>query len=1477
LLAPLTVCAAAKQEEGQGEKRKGAPADGKGGKSKKPKSAAAAAAEKVVPKKALPSMFKGGKDPNAIKKKKAATAEADDLLKDMLGDMGGPAPAAKKKKLHTAGSVMPEEMVDFTTFDTSNYESSKRRKSGYDAFDAPPPSAAAMTFDDEGGVEVEDAPQMSEEERKIQEEIEELERQSKLSKLKAKLEATKAGVTFEDPEADEAPQAKTPSGPSTSPATKTPAPEDKIQVDGVTPRVHKTAKVDGSFWENQAADAEDPATASAPLAPAISGLAPGTNSVCPPFQPNGKVHFYWFDACEDPIAFPGTVYLFGKVYVPEAKAYASCSVEVNNMERCMLFLPRKNVYDEDEGQEIDGQPVSMNDVYAEVQGIMHKSGIKKFMARPSTKKYCFEKAEIPAEAEYLKAKYPYTSPSIKDQVQGGGRTFSHTFATGTTALEHFVVKRKLGGPQWLSLDVPQAEPSQNSWCKYSIKLPNMKCVNILTENVPPAPTLTTLSLSLKCVKSATKTLQDEIIMASCVVNHGVPIDLPCDDPRFEAFTGLRRLNGVPFPADLAAACKRSPQKVEPCGSEHALLAWLMSKIQKTDPDVIVGHAINALDLEVLLKRMEALKTPHYSRLGRLRRGRMPDLKGNRIEFAKKQVMAGRLLCDTWISSKEMLMKEKNYTLSNLAARHLKIQCAELEQSDYPQYYRGTQSLMELATHTAHGAWVTSMLMHKMQVLPLTKQLTGLAGNLWQKSLFSQRAERIEYLLLHEFHRLKYAVPDKASFKDKKAAEAVTGAPMDDDGIGGPAKQDGNWKKRKKAAYAGGLVLEPKRGFYDKCVLLLDFNSLYPSIIQEYNIDFTTVKYDKTKKFGELAEGEDPLSIIPEVPDQGQEEGVLPRLIRTIVTKRRAVKDAMKKEKDPAKLKVMDVRQLALKIMANSMYGCLGFTHSRFYAKPLAALVTFKGREILQDTMDLSNDQMGHEVIYGDTDSIMVYTATDDLQEVKKIGNEIKREVNKKYRLLEIEIDGVMQSMLLLNKKKYAALMVEEKNGVVTLVKETKGLDLVRRDWCELSPITIYGHTTLDSTPLTLSLKCELSEHYYHIWTYITLDSTPSIRCELSQDVGNFVLDRILSGAPREEVVQAIHEYLTVVAADVRANKIPLRKYIINKCLTKPPSAYPDKASLPHVFVATTLQARGDTVPVGSHIQYCITKNDDKSIPVAKRAVHPDQIERADGLIQVDPEWYLSTQIHPPISRLLNPIEGTDSGRIAECLGLDPSKFRHQIAKEDEEEAMPNVAVDDKERFRDCGPLEGTCPSCLEVGKPGEAEWPKRLNCAKCSALYPMVTLKNGLTTAIRAAVTKFNDGWMVCEESTCPQRTRMLSLAYTRTDKGLSEVGRQCLRVGCHGRMEKDFSDKALYTQMVYLQSLFDYQRVDRMAERFLKGKGKEHLMSERVEEQVMSQRKSLQGLTAHVQEHLRQSDFNMVNLQDLFSGIFGASKPIGM
>lgn len=82
---------------------------------------------------------------------------------------------------------------------------------------------------------------------------------------------------------------------------------------------------------------------------------------------------------------------------------------------------------------------------------------------------------------------------------------------------------------------------------------------------------------------------------------------------------------------------------------------------------------------------------------------------------------------------------------------------------------------------------------------------------------------------------------------------------------------------------------------------------------------------------------------------------------------------------------------------------------------------------------------------------MIYTNSDNLADVKQMGMKLKAAVNKKYRLLEIEMDGFFQKMLLLKKKKYAALAVTETaDGTLAINRETKGLDLVRRDWCGLS-------------------------------------------------------------------------------------------------------------------------------------------------------------------------------------------------------------------------------------------------------------------------------------------------------------------------------------------------------------------------------------------------------------------------------------------
>ena len=249
------------------------------------------------------------------------------------------------------------------------------------------------------------------------------------------------------------------------------------------------------------------------------------------------------------------------------------------------------------------------------------------------------------------------------------------------------------------------------------------------------------------------------------------------------------------------------------------------------------------------------------------------------------------------------------------------------------------------------------------------------------------------------------------------------------------------------------------------------------------------------------------------------------VLRDLVQKRKAVKDKMKTEKDHVKLQQLENRQKAIKLTANSMYGCLGFGSSRFHAKAIAALITRTGRNTLLKTKEIAENELGFNVVYGDTDSIMINTGTNSLQQALDMGRALKAKVNTQYKCLEIEIDGVFKSLLLLKKKKYAALKYENFGSAEQkVVQEVKGLDMVRRDWCPLS-----------------------------------------------KTVGNYVLEQIISGKSREEVILNLNDYLTDIGEKMKSNRITLDQFIITKQLTRALSEYHDTKSLPHVQVAMRIK------------------------------------------------------------------------------------------------------------------------------------------------------------------------------------------------------------------------------------------------------------------------------------------------------------------
>ena len=272
------------------------------------------------------------------------------------------------------------------------------------------------------------------------------------------------------------------------------------------------------------------------------------------------------------------------------------------------------------------------------------------------------------------------------------------------------------------------------------------------------------------------------------------------------------------------------------------------------------------------------KVHQWSKIGRRFRSGTP--KASQFQSGKDWVIAdamkGRLLCDTYLSAKELL-RETTYSLTNLASTQLKTQRVEIEPVDIPQWFNSSQDIVKLAMHTLHDAQLVQRLMFKLQILPLSKQLTCISGNLWGRTMKGNRAERIEYLLLHEFHQLKFIVPEKETIKQRGES-------------GGKAK------------YSGGLVLEPKKGLYDNFILLLDFNSLYPSIIQEYNLCFTTMNWciHSQKDASDGKEGPHivgAMDNLPPLPDESLERGVLPRVIKTLVDRRRAVKKLLKNERN----------------------------------------------------------------------------------------------------------------------------------------------------------------------------------------------------------------------------------------------------------------------------------------------------------------------------------------------------------------------------------------------------------------------------------------------------------------------------------------------------------------------------------------------------------------------------------------------------
>ncbi|TYI16304.1 hypothetical protein ES332_A08G245600v1 [Gossypium tomentosum] len=265
-----------------------------------------------------------------------------------------------------------------------------------------------------------------------------------------------------------------------------------------------------------------------------------------------------------------------------------------------------------------------------------------------------------------------------------------------------------------------------------------------------------------------------------------------------------------------------------------------------------------------------------------------------------------------------------------------------------------------------------------------------------------------------------------------------------------------------------LVMEPESGFYADPVVVLDFQSLYPSMIIAYNLCFCTclgkIASSEVNTLGVSSYAPDP-NVLRDLKDQllltpngvmyvpsKVRKGVLPRLLEEILSTRIMVKQAMKNLTPPQKVlqRIFNARQLALKLIANVTYGytAAGFS-GRMPCAELADSIVQCGRGTLEKAISYvhAHEKWKSNVIYGDTDSMFVLLKGCTVEESFKIGHEIATAITAMNPYpVTLKMEKVYHPCFLLTKKRYVGYSYESP-GQVKPIFDAKGIETVRRDTC----------------------------------------------------------------------------------------------------------------------------------------------------------------------------------------------------------------------------------------------------------------------------------------------------------------------------------------------------------------------------------------------------------------------------------------------
>lgn len=453
--------------------------------------------------------------------------------------------------------------------------------------------------------------------------------------------------------------------------------------------------------------------------------------------------------------------------------------------------------------------------------------------------------------------------------------------------------------------------------------------------------------------------------------------------------------------------------LEYCDSRPLLLEKLNQWLELHDPDAIIGWNLVQFDLRVLQKHAQDYKIPlRMGRGGSQLEWREHGFKPNH-HFASA---AGRLIIDGIEALKSATWNFPSFSLEYVAqtllgeGKSITNPYQRMEEIDR----RFAEDKPALATYNLKDCELVTRIFAKTELLTFLLERAAVTGLPADRSGGSVAA--FSHLYLPQMHRQGYVAPNLGEVSGESSP--------------------------------GGFVMDSQSGLYDS-VVVLDYKSLYPSIIRTFLID--------------------PVGLVEGMqhPDDGDSVPGF-RGARFSRTKHclPAIVNQIWQGRETAKRQNDQPLSQALKIIMNAFYGVLGSTGCRFFDPRLASSITMRGHEIMHKTRELI-EARGYQVIYGDTDSTFVWLKQPHTEEqAVGIGNTLAREVNEWWRLhlrqnlgiesaLELEFDTHYHRFLMPtirgteqgSKKRYAGLTVKE-SGEEEMIY--KGLETVRSDWTPLA-------------------------------------------------------------------------------------------------------------------------------------------------------------------------------------------------------------------------------------------------------------------------------------------------------------------------------------------------------------------------------------------------------------------------------------------